>query len=388
MAAGNPIDSTRVYIAAGLVSGCGALFFNVLPVFVGAMAETLGFDESQLGDIVAAFNVGFTLIAISATIWIHRLDWRLVSGLGVIVAALVLAAMSMARGFLPLAGLAALLGIALGALYALVLAILGESDQPDRAFGIKLGIETLPGAIMLFLLPVTIVPAFGFPGVVLALAATALLLGTATFYLPGRTVKGAPMTVRNERKDVSTGAVWMPAAALASSLLFFTGIAASWAFLERIAAVKGLSAGSIGVVLAAGFIICGLGGFCAALIADRWGRLAPVLGIALVNLAGLTALAMFDAVGGYAFGACAFLFTVNFALAYTFGLTAEVDAKGRIVVLSAAALSVGAIIGPGIGGRLAESAGFGSLLLFSAACTLASLGFYWLVTARLAPPSR
>jgi hypothetical protein len=59
--ASNPIDTVTVYIAAGLVSGCGALMFNVMPVFVGAMADSLSFGETQLGDIIASFNVGFTL---------------------------------------------------------------------------------------------------------------------------------------------------------------------------------------------------------------------------------------------------------------------------------------------------------------------------------------
>lgn len=52
----NPIDKISVYVAAGLISGGGALMFNVMPAFVGAMAQTLAYDESELGDIVAAFQ--------------------------------------------------------------------------------------------------------------------------------------------------------------------------------------------------------------------------------------------------------------------------------------------------------------------------------------------
>ena len=379
----NPIDTSAVYIAAGLISGCGALLFTVMPAFVGAMAESLNFSESQLGDVIAAFNVGFTAIAISAMFWIKRARWRLTSGAAVAGAAAMFTAMAMVHSFLPVLLLSGALGIMLGALYALVLAILGESDQPDRAFGIKLGLETAPGVAMLFLLPAVIVPAYGFSGTVLALAAVILLMGAATWLLPAGSIRAVDGVTAVGGARGGEKPFWMPATALASSLLFFTGIAATWAFLERVAVVRGLPAESVGVVLSTGLIISGIGGFAAAGIGDRWGRLFPMLFITCVNLASLWALVVLEGVAGYALGSCAFLFTINFTLAYTFGLTAEVDARGKFVVLSAAALSVGGIVGPGIGGRLAEYSGFGSLLLFSAICMLASLLCYWLVDRRL-----
>jgi predicted MFS family arabinose efflux permease len=383
----NPIDTSKVYIGAGLISGIGALLFTVMPAFVGAMAESLQFSESQLGDVIAIFNVGFTATAISAIYWIQRARWRLTSGVAVVCAAVIFSSMAVVQSFPAIALLALLLGVSLGALYALILAILGESAQPDRAFGVKLGLETLPGIAMLFLLPAMIVPIYGFSGAVLTLAALTLLVGAATTLLPRGSVKTVEEARHSGNGQVDKKPVWMPALALTSSLLFFTGIAATWAFLERLAAVRGLSSEPVGAVLSIGLIIAGLGGFVAAGIGDRWGRLFPLLAVSLVNLAGLWALFGFSTVVGYALGACAFLFTVNFALAYTFGLTAEVDIRGRFVVLSAAALSVGGIIGPGIGGRLLEFSGFGALLAFSAVCMLTSFLSYFSVTRQLPSPA-
>src|SRR5690606_24562534 len=168
--ASHPIDKISVYVAAGLISGCGALMFNVMPVFVGAASKSLGYGEAQLGDMVAFFNVGFTLSALSAPLWVRSYDWRYFSLLGVVLAALGLAVMGLTDDFLQLGLLVGLTGIAMGGLYALVLAILGDSGNPDRAFGLKLGLETLPGALLLFLLPVYVVPRFGFAGVVCAMA--------------------------------------------------------------------------------------------------------------------------------------------------------------------------------------------------------------------------
>ena len=383
MNARNPIDTSRVYIGAGLISGCGALLFTVMPVFVGAMAESLRFSESQLADVIAAFNIGFTVTAIGAMFWIQRANWRLTSGAAVVGAAALFAILSMVGTFVPTLLVSGALGVLLGVLYALVLVILGESSHPDRAFGIKLGLETVPGVALLFLLPAVIVPAYGFSGAVLVLAATTLIIGLATPLLPRRSARRPESPAHETEHRVVVRPVWLPVMALASSLLFFTGIAATWAFLERVAADNGLPSESIGAVLSVGLVISGVGGFAAAGIADRRGRLLPMVFISVVNLAGLWVLAMFKSVGGYAFGSCAFLFTVNFVLAYTFGLTAEVDARGKFVVLSAGALSVGGIVGPAIGGRLAEYSGFSSLFAFSAGCTLACFLCFWAVNRQL-----
>lgn len=374
--ASHPIDKISVYVAAGLISGCGALMFNVMPVFVGAAAKSLGYGEAQLGDMVAFFNIGFTLSALSAPLWVRSFDWRCLSIFGVALSALGLAFMGLAEGFVRLSLLVGLTGIAMGGLYALVLAILGDSENPDRSFGLKLGLETLPGAILLFLLPVYVAPKFGFTGVVYAMAIVIVVLGAASFLLPKAGIKNKS---QNAISASAARGTLLPLMGLFSSLLFFTGIAATWAFLELVASAKNLSPDAVGVILSVAFVICGLGGFAAAAIGDKYGRRIPVIGIIVINLAGLWWLAAFTSNGGYAAGACLFLFSVNFTLAYTFGITAQVDAQGKLVVLSAASLSIGAIVGPAIAGRLVEAAGYNYMLGFSALCSVGALGLYALL---------
>lgn len=376
----NPIDNLSVYIAAGLISGCGALMFNVMPVFVGAMAQTFAYGEAELGDIVAAFNIGFTVIAMLTVFIIRRVNWRLFAVSAIAVAVAGLLAMSVTAGYRAIVLLMAVVGLAMGGLYALVMAVLGDSDNPDRAFGLKLGLETLPGAVLLFMLPALVVPVAGFSGAVYVMAATLVVLGCAAIFLPTHGVKNPGISTHSASAGRSKIHLLPPILALLSSLLFFTGITASWAFLELLGAAKGLAGDTIGAVLATAFVICGAGGFVAAAIGDRYGRRMPMVGIIVINGAGLLMLAVAAEVVGYAIGACLFLFTVNFTLAYTFGLTAEVDSGGKLVVLSAAGLSVGAIIGPAVAGRLVEFGGYDLMLLFSAACSLLALLTYLGVT--------
>ena len=386
----NVIDRKSVYISAGLISACGALMFNVLPVFVGALAEAFSFSESQLGDIIACFNIAFTLIAISALFWIRAINWRLTSAIGVLISIIAFVLMPFSQSYVSIIALTAGVGIGMGMLYALVMAILGDSDFPDRAFGLKLGLETIPGAIGLFVLPTFIFPNFGFSGVALSLAGLLLVLGIATFWLPAHNKNRSDLaakTVSHAQSSASTPnhtssatrSHFLSAVALLSSLAFFTGIVASWAFLDLLASNKGLSAEDVGKVLSIGFIICGIGGFAAAMIGTRWGQIKPFVFIIVVNLFGLWQLSIFNGLSGYAVGACLFLFSVNFALAYTFGLTAKVDDSGKLVVLSAAVLSIGAIIGPFFSGRIVENYGYNNMLLFSGVCLLISLALYLMV---------
>lgn len=371
----NPIDKAPIYIAAGLVSGAGALMFNVMPVFVGAMAETLAYSESQLGDAVAVFNLGFTLISLTAIFWIRKIDWRVTGLFATLAASIGLALMPTTQSYSGILLFIGLVGLAMGGLYALILAVLGDSDSPDRAFGLKLGLETLPGVILLFLLPTLIVPASGFSGAVYTMAGTVMLLGAASIFLPSHGKKTEATQTTGVTIDHSSN-IRLPLLALCSSLVFFTGIAASWAFLELLANAKGLASGKVGSVLAVAFIICGIGGFIAAVLGDKYGRKLPLIAIILINWLGLWYLASFSSLQGYAIGACLLLFSVNFALAYTFGLTAEVDEQGKFIVLSAASLSIGATIGPTIAGRLVEAQGFNMVLLFSAGCSLVALLLY------------
>jgi predicted MFS family arabinose efflux permease len=278
------------------------------------------------------------------------------------------------NSFQAMAALTLIVGLGMGALYALVMAILSDSDEPDRAFGLKLGLETVPGAALLFLLPVAIVPAYGFAGVTAAMAVSVLVLGIAGFFLPVRGVRSigptAPLRLEN---------LWLSVFALLASLSFFTGISASWAFLELLADTRSLPAGEVGTALAVAFVICGIGGFIAAIVADRFGRIVPVVSIIVINWAGLWQLSVFANISEYAIGSSLFLFSVNFALAYTFGLTAKVDTTGRMVVLSAAVLSIGAAIGPATAGRIIEAGSYDGMLVFSAACSLMALIFYSIV---------
>jgi len=374
-----------VYIAVGFLSGVGVLISTTLPMVIGAMAEAFKFSESQLGDIIAAYNLTFTLIAIASLFFVRKINWKFAAflGSGITVAAFV--AVTLTKDYYPLMMLFGILGIGVGGLYALGMVVMGDSEDPDRAFGIKLGLEAIPSILLLFALPVLVIPVYGFTGMAYAMAATCLAIGLLSGLLPSRGVKNdtalspAPAQVDTNAPagpKLSMAPLTVSLLALTAGIIFFSGIVATWAFLEIMGTNKGFPADKVGVALAVGLITSGIGGFVAAWLGTKAGRNLPLIAMIIVNIVSLLIIWQSTSLMPFALGVALFTSCVNYGLAYFFGLSAEVDFNGRFVVLSATTLSLGGVFGPALGGRMMEGQGFEAVLVFSAICAILSLAIY------------
>jgi len=384
----HPIDRRSVYIAVGLLSGIGAMISSTMPMVIGAMSEAFQFSESQLGDLIAAFNITFTLIAVASLFFVRKINWKLAAFLASGISVASLFALTLTDNYQPIMMLFGGLGIGMGGLYALGMAVMSDSKTPDRAFGIKLGLETLPPTFMLFALPILVIPTHGFTGMAYAMAAMCLLIGLLSGYLPSRGVKNnTPMAPSvNERtqkaapnRPVTPRSIILSLVTLLASIVFFSGIIASWAFLEIIGTDKGIPTDKVGITLALSMVSAAIGAFIAAWLGNKHGRILPMIGIILINVISLIILWQSSALITFAIGAILFTLCVNYALAYFFGLSAEVDLSGRFVVLSAMTLSLGGVVGPAVAGRLMESHGFEIVLIFTAICSILSLAVYMTV---------
>lgn len=388
----HPIDRTSVYIAAGLLSGVGVLIGSTMPMVIGVMAEAFEFSESQLGDIIAVFNLTFTLIAIASLLFVRRINWKFAAFLGSGISIAALLALTLTGKYQSIMMLFGVMGIGLGGLYALGMAVMGDSENPERAFGVKLGLEAFPATLMLFALPVLVIPTYGFTGMAYAMAAMCLAIGLLSALLPSRGVKSgatqasliseADKNTSSESKS-STAPLALSFLTLAAGIVFFSGILATWAFLEIMGTDKGFAVDKVGVILALGMISSAVGAFVAAWLGNKIGRNLPMIAIVIVNIVSLVIIWQSTSLMSFALGAISFTFCVNYGLAYFFGLSAEIDLSGRFVVLCATTLSLGGVIGPALGGRMMESQGFGAVLIFSGICSVLSLVIYMIV-ARLA----
>ena len=378
----NPVDRPSAALAIGAISGAGALIVSTAPVVVGALDSAFGFEQSQLGDIIFYYNAGFTLLVVAALLFIRHLHWRRAAFVASALVAAGFLALPLLSSFVAVAALFAAIGIAAGMLYALGMTIAGDSDNADRAFGLKLGMESVPSVGMLFFIPAVAMPLGGLQAAAVSFAVLFVVLGLIAIWLPARALpSGEDLDVEAAlHHDALPVARRSSAAqsllALAASIIFVAGIAASWSFLELIGAEKGFAAGTIGLVLSIGFGVAALGGFAAAAIGTRFGRVVPMAGVFLFQATGLALIGLSQDIALFTIGTFLLLSTINFGLAFLFGLSAELDASGRFVVLSATTLSVGGGVGPAIGGRLIQFGGLENVLMFSVGCSALTLAIF------------
>ena len=365
----SPMDAGTVIIAAIVASAIGALFYNVLPLYLGSAQDYRGLDNRAIGFLTSAFFLGYNLVTISAFFWIRRLSWSLIIAVSAPIAALSLYAGTLFDSYAALLIFITIAGGAFAAVYGVGTTILGDTSNPSRWYGIKIAAEALTGALLLLVLPVTAIARWGFDGAVFGIIIAMVFLSPFLFWTPARGSKGPdsgvlPIDVPEPAgSDLPTQTPYIWGAILAT-LVFFAGASAIWAFIERIGAQGGHDPAAVGVLLSVTLISAVIGSILAAVIGGRFGNVRPFLAGGLTFLIGLGFLAASQQFPLYAIGACIITFAIGFMLPVAITEIAELDVDGRYVVLSVPAIGVGAMAGPGIAGMLTQSGGFTPLLIF------------------------
>ena len=193
----NPIDRGSVYVAVGFLSGIGILISTTMPMVIGGLIEGLNFSETQAGDLVAIFSLTFTAIAVASLLFIRRVNWKLTALAMSAICAISLFAVTLSSHYQTLISVFGIMGLGMGGLYALGMTILGDSSNPDKAFGLKLGYESMPAIIALFVFPVLVIPEYGLKGMMYAMAAMAVIVAPLSFLVPSRGVKGGGASESN-----------------------------------------------------------------------------------------------------------------------------------------------------------------------------------------------
>jgi len=343
----------------------GAMYYNLLPLSLGLVQEEQGFSNTQLGLLAAAFFLGFNLLSGTSFYWIKRISWRLIALIGSAASLVAMAAMAFADSFVTLSLMSIVAGAAFSALYVIAAAIISEQPNQTRWFGVKTTLEGVSGACLFVILPGTLIASMGFEGILLGMALVVLLLCPLWFGLPHNTpaIETTAGAIRETRPSSLTG-VWL---ALIGTLLFFAGQTTIWAFVERLGAIAGYSSEAVTNLLSVTLLFAVAASMTAAATGDRFGNRTPFYFCCLIFFAAALAFSFPDSFAAYAFGACVATFSVAAGLVFGISEIAAQDPNGRFVVLSVPAVGIGAMIGPGLAGFLADAYGYGAVIGFSVA---------------------
>jgi predicted MFS family arabinose efflux permease len=349
------------------------MVFNILPLLLGSVQDGLGFTDKQLGFLTSAYFFGFTLSTISAFYWVRKCHWQKSATL---LSALTLAAcllLLVAQNFVMYLFLIGLLGATTSAVYAIGTTYLGDTENPARSYGFKIGAEAALGAILLLMLPPLVVSAYGLQGLLVSMLGVFLLLSLSIFWLPSRGIKGSE-EFKNSL-DTPDQLIVPIILSLSALFIFFAGISALWAFIERIGNDAGFAATDIGTALSISLVFAMSGSFLAGGLGDRFGFLQPVVAAFLVLVLGLFTLQL-EGFIVYFIGVCLFALAYGFALPVQVTIVSCFDSNGEFVVLTAVSIALGGIVGPAVAGFLKSPDSNIAILLFTGVTVAISVAIY------------
>ena len=373
----NPADAATVLMAAFSAAAIGALMYNILPLYLGTMEVSKELASSRTGLIGTAFFLGFNIAGISAFAWIRRFHWRTVSLLSIPLVFLTLFASDYIVAFPPLLLVTVVCGIAFGINYTIGSVIVGDTSRPERWYGVKVGLETVAGAIILFVLPLTPIARYGFSGTVWGMAICIAILVPMLFFLPAVWDKG-PVAAAGSAETVKAGAarpkINLAAIACAVLALFtlFASVSAIWAFAERMGRLSGFDEAAVGALLAITIITGIAGSIAVAVIGNRINTVVAFVGSVAMILIALACLTIKGSFLLYAFGNCLYMFGWAAGTPLAMAEIAGLDEDGRYISLVAPAIGMGGMVGPGVAGWLLEIASATAVLVYVATTIVAS----------------
>lgn len=358
------LDTPGAILAALSLSAMGALFYNMLPLYLGIAQDFRQLDTRATGMISGAFFLGYNVVTISAFFWIRKVNWRHVSMFSAPVAAAALYAGSQIESYAVLLGSTMIAGGAFSAIYGVGTTAVGDTSNPSRWYGVKIASEAGLGAILFLILPGTLIANRGFEGLVLGMVIAMVLLIPLTLALPATGDKSGEEEY-SQAKGEHSGAhlhIWL---ALAGTLLFFSGQTTVWAFVERLGTAGGFDSATVGQLLSATLFFAVGGSLTSAALGFRFGNVLPFATGCGIFFIALLLLTQADEFTFYAAGACVVTFSFGMALPFVVARVAELDVGGRYVVLTVPAIGIGAMLGPPIAGALAAEGSLTSILTFS-----------------------
>jgi predicted MFS family arabinose efflux permease len=383
----HPADRLTVIMAALAAAAIGALMYNVLPLYLGAMAEGHNLGEAQTGLVGTAFFFGFNLAGLSAVLWIRRLQWRVVS-LAVIPIILGCLAASIWIGeFAALATFIVMCGVASGIIYTIGSVIIGDTARPERWYGAKVALESLAGTFLLFLLPATWGKWYGLSGTVAGMGMMIVLLLPLLIFLPPTWDKRqlAPAPSHSPDTGPVAAAAKVDAAAISCAILALlslcAGASAIWAFAERIGRLSGFDPESVGGLLGITLLSGILGSLGVALLGNRIRPVRFYVSSSLLIVMALFCLSIPGSFLLYGFGNCLYMIGWSAATPLASAIIARLDHDGRYASLLVPAIGFGSMIGPGVAGLLLETYSTTAVLIYASG-TIILAALFMLVAAR------
>lgn len=342
-------------LLAILIGSMMFLYWLIMPVVLGSLADSRGYAEDSLGVLASLYAAGTFITTTSSMLWIQRANWIWLIRGGALITIVGFVVVLSDDSFAALASGHFIASLGLGIAYAVVMALLGEEKQPARGYALVFFLQIVFGIAVSTLLTRNVEPVQVLPTV----AVIMIFIGLSSALLAGRLPSSSSKMLQSTATLVKrTLLPPLPVVlGLMAILLVFVGDAGIWVFLERIGhAQHSTEVGGllVSVNLGAGAV----GSLTAVFLSERWGYLWPmaiaialsVISVAMFSLMGsVPVLLAASFVNGWAW---------NFGAAYRMGLVSKLDTTGRFTVLIPSMQTLGNTLGPLMAGMLIVRGGY------------------------------
>ena len=380
-----PVDNVNQFAArlsAITINVICITYYNILPIVLGGAADTRGLQESELGFAASAFMGGLAVINFGGFLWLRRYNWRHLILVGNLLATASFVVPIFHFSFATWLFCNLLAGMATGVSYGVTIASLGDTKEPERNFALAYAGQTFLSAILIFLLPRLRVGLDIFEigqSIVAILMASAVVL---VIFMPRRGAKSGDVTnlTAKQRSALPRTALFL---ALGVLLVNVMAEGAVWAFLERIAVGGGFDTTFAATVISISFFAAGAGSIIAAIIGTRFGRGKPFVVAVAMSITSVWLLWLSGAPGVYVLGVLLFAAAWNLGSPYRMALATSADVSGRYSTFVPATQTLGAALGPALGGLLVFNGSFAYVYIMSTTAWIITVVLFFAANKRL-----
>jgi predicted MFS family arabinose efflux permease len=367
-------------VTAAILLSCAGIFMVFgMPFFVGGLISELGFTQAQANLISSAEIAGMALSSLLGAAWIGRFNWRHVA-LFALFAVLAGNLFSFyVENFQVLVATRFITGlVGHGTAFALGVAAIGNTSQPDRNFGFTIASQVAMGALTALIVPKTIA-IYGIAGMC---APAAILAVVAMAFIPRLATSGHAQTP-DSNQSKRTGILILPLLGLLVMIIWQMGVGPFFNNLVPYGISIQLDPSDIGTAL---FLSTGLsiiGPLTASALANKINRNVPVCIALTAQL--LIILSFQGDITWIGFTVRAILFQTawNFTGPFLMGMIANLDESGRYSVLIPASQLGGIALGHAVIASLVQGSNLILVNYFCAGAIFLSIFLFILVSGKI-----
>jgi len=282
--------------------------------------------------------IGYGAASLSAFFWIRKVNWKwmAVVSLAILVVGNLLS--TQIGDFNLLVAIRVFTGLGQGIAVGLAMTIFGDSSRTDRNLAIYLILTLLIGMVGFRLLPDLIAANGTLPIYLTQVILPILALPLILWKLP---VKGLEFEIEKKTGNLSNPVLLC----LGAFFLLYVAYGGLWILVERFGNLAGHSPEFIGESLSNAMTGGFLGLLVPIFLADKLGRIIPIV-LSFLCLFAFAFLLFEGSETGFKVAVWFGLFGINLVVPYLTGIVVDLDFSGKGVAMIPAMYSIGVSVGP------------------------------------------